>query len=347
MKKLLAVLVVLALVSSAVFAEVGVGVGVDSGVVLLSSDGVKDSDLATGMNNNGWSISASGQSDDNVIGGKLVHDSHWFVWWQPISQFKLNLGKAGWGEWGTGKDAIVGWGFNAGAQDKGVAINDYGIGNSYSGYEATMKASEKLSKAKDDAQEAFDNYTNNNNADDPITKQLKKALEDAEKAYDEYGKDGYNNMGAGTGFYGGGPAGMLLQLFPVDGLTLNISLPFYDNKKFEDTFLKLHAQLVYDIAGIGTVNFAYAGSAYKNTNAANGEATGKFFLSFNMSAIENVGLNVGVAYQLPKTAYGDDKDVTNYPMEIGLGASYAAGAFGVRARFATKLGGSWVYDGDK
>jgi len=354
MKKLLAVLVVFALVTGAVFAEISFGASVQGGISIIGSDGVYGSAIDDNGNAvktdpnivNGWQdwgrmgqgdLSVSGQNEDGTFGGKFnVFSRLGYAFWQPLSQLKLTIGNGKWGVWGGhGKDAIVGWGFTEGAQDF-VSINNYGVG--------------KWS----------------------------------------------DSIGTGTGFTGGFSTGLMIELFPVDGFTFVLGIPYPDGdvtpQKIEDSFLKLYAQAAYKVDGIGEFALSYqSNKGYKKgTNFdyqgyinASGQAaiaqdewdvkagsligiglttaeieaiigkrpedpelddyydgynadTGKFFLSFNMSAIENLGLNFGVAYQIPKTI---EETTKNYPVELGLGVSYGMGEFNVKARFATKFGG--------
>jgi len=64
----------------------------------------------------------------------------------------------------------------------------------------------------------------------------------------------------------------------------------------------------------------------------------KLFLYFNLSSIENLGIDVGFAYTLPvETA----KDVTlNSPIAAGLGVKYATDTFGVKLRAIGSFAGS-------
>ena len=67
------------------------------------------------------------------------------------------------------------------------------------------------------------------------------------------------------------------------------------------------------------------------------------FASFNMTAVENLGLNIGVKYGLPvtKLGYTSSASTINSPVKIGLGASYQVNdLFGAKARFYADFSGN-------
>jgi len=344
MKKLLAVLVVFALVAGAVFAEVGLSGSVKSGVVLFGSNGEKypTTDGVKGPDVNAWwtqkfapDFSVSAQSEDSVIGGKYnFNNQHAHVWWQPLSVLKISIGDGSYSEWDTGgRGGIVGWGFTAGAQDF-VSYNGYSVRGGYKGIDGIVLGLQDL-------------------YNDPST-----TAQDIEDFYMGVFR-GYNGFDVGTGFYGGFGQGLKLELFPIDGLHIYLGIPFPG--KADAVYSHLSAQAVYNVDGLGSFSFAFVGKrGYKETKYtpttqdSNGndigssdgynEATSKLFFDVSLSAIENVGLELGIAYQLPKAVKNAYE--YNYPLEIGLGASYSAGDFGVKARVATKLGESIKMHGD-
>jgi len=93
-------------------------------------------------------------------------------------------------------------------------------------------------------------------------------------------------------------------------------------------------------AGFGLGTAAFAGtSLFANSP--------KFYLSFLLTAVENIQVNFGLAYTLPfsipDNAYAPAayRGVTfNFPVEMGLGFQFDAGDFVVRARLATLFAGS-------
>jgi hypothetical protein len=144
MKKIIAISVMFALITGAVFAQVSVGGNLKIATDLVSSTG--DSILSgtkNTKNNSGatiwdgdarlsWSGENSGGHlrlwpETDMAGGK-PGNIEWtaplfaFVWWQPIRQFKILIGEDRDGEWGHAQ--ITGWGYNQEAQG-GVAIDEY------------------------------------------------------------------------------------------------------------------------------------------------------------------------------------------------------------------------------
>ena len=62
---------------------------------------------------------------------------------------------------------------------------------------------------------------------------------------------------------------------------------------------------------------------------------GDIYLSFFLTAVENLRVDVGLDYPLP---YNNDSDLLVAPgLKIGLGATYSAGDFGVKFRAAMVL----------
>jgi len=115
MKKLIAILVVFAVVAGAAFAA-DIGAGGNAKVTLLKGNSV-DEDIGTAFGGGGW-LNASANNDDNTMGGKFSFwnngqggaDSSWFYfWWAPIEQLFVKAGKVGEdGKYWAGS-GIVGW----------------------------------------------------------------------------------------------------------------------------------------------------------------------------------------------------------------------------------------------
>jgi len=154
----------------------------------------------------------------------------------------------------------------------------------------------------------------------------------------------------------------------------------------EYTYKKTIAQVAYTIDGIGKVGITYVGGighkdAEKTTTTlvngnpfwktdpkapdstatstpagisgipAKGEINdpSKIYAAFILSAIENLGVDVGVGYGFGYTFTGDtdvkDDDYTvKGKLSVGLGAQYDAGAFGVKLRVEGNLLGGGTQD---
>jgi hypothetical protein len=145
-----------------------------------------------------------------------------------------------------------------------------------------------------------------------------------------------------------------LVLTPIDGLAISVGVPFWHSGEagwfegqtdstglaknvYADTF----AQVAYNINGVGEAAVSFDGSP-------KGQAS-TLFASFNVSAVENLGLNIGVKYALPVSQDNDGNDLgytVNSDFKVGFGASYQVNdLFGVKARFYAGFGGNTKPDG--
>jgi len=104
---------------------------------------------------------------------------------------------------------------------------------------------------------------------------------------------------------------------------------------------------------VGPSNALHSGNVFDarlngGGNGGNRANSPKFYLSFFAPGlVENMQFNIGVAYTAPFSIPGDSETNTaqrgwthHFPIELGLGVQYAAGAFSARLRFAQMfLGG--------
>jgi hypothetical protein len=144
-----------------------------------------------------------------------------------------------------------------------------------------------------------------------------------------------------------------LTLTPLDGLAIRFGVPFWQpgeagwfasqtdaaglaKNVWSDSF----GQVTYNINGIGEVAVSFDGSP-------RGQAS-NLYASFNVSAVDKLGLNIGVKYGLPVSTNndGDDLGYTVYsPFKIGLGASYqVSDLFGIKARLYAGFAGNTTPD---
>jgi len=268
-------------------------------------------------------------NDEGTFGGRLRYEAgggaSGFGWWKPIEVLKVQLGQDT--DYPFGVDNIVGWNFYEAANDVGFSPATYG----------------------------------------------------------------YNGM-----FGGWGAAGLILAVTPIDPLAINIMVPLGKSAAggswtglAEYVYKSTTAQVTYNIDGIGKVAVTYAGGigdaeweagevskAGKSTTSGNTTETelgvsaiaskpevndpAKVYLSFDLSAIENLGLNFGVAYKFgyEKTGNGTisadpadpDKTVKNPNLDksnnytqdgvlsVALGAKYdVTDEFGVKVRVGADL----------
>jgi len=153
----------------------------------------------------------------------------------------------------------------------------------------------------------------------------------------------------GDSFYAGWNAnGALLTLTPVENLLIFFGVPFslgvtpdkdnlWDTSgEAKDTFGKFHGQVAYDISGIGSLALTYTSDLNNKASAGKGNGS-KLFAYFGLSAIENLGVDIGLGYTLSVKDEATEY-VYNAPVAVGLGFKYDAGAFGVKARVQGRFG---------
>jgi len=258
MKKLIAVLALVALISGAAFAQV-------SGEVIGSVDvvGVADFDdvtLVSGGDMNRIRLEAAGATDGDVFGGWIrVEMRHWsgdidtegYAFWKPIPQFKLIIG--GFSDGFYGKEGYAGWMFYQKGTDHNVSM---GGGNVWSG-----------------------------------------SLYDA----------GYNFRNA---FFGGAGnyKGAFLEIKPMDILSINVAIPFFDGGEFADIIQDALAQVDLNL-DFGNIAITYDGRD---------GADGNLFVYFGLNAVENLELGIGfgtdLGFNIPAVGVG---------MKFGFSDSFA------------------------
>ena len=302
MKKLIAILVVFALVAGSIFAA-DIGVDVFGNVVLADGSSELDSagdpakpDATASGGNGRIRISASAEKEDGTFGGWLRFnagsygggvDAFGYVWWKPIDQFKFQIGTNG-GDGEFALEGITGWGFYCMPCE--VIISN---GNVW-GWGGAL-------------------------ANDGKSTRFRNA------------------------FYGGFNSGAILTITPADMVAINIGIPFYQGGKGEKIYKETTGQVAFDIEGIGKAGITYEGGMNEvNFDPANPESFdgsgSKLFAYFGLSAVENLGIDIGVGFTFPVK---DDDLKLNYnaPVAIGLGASYNMDAFGVNFRAMVEVGG--------
>jgi len=169
------------------------------------------------------------------------------------------------------------------------------------------------------------------------------------------GYAGPANIKVRDAYYGGFNGGIILTLTPLEALKINIGIPVFDTfqggTKFggrsEAIFKHTHGQVTYDLANIGTVGFSIEGDMtekrhipYDPSSPENGDNP-KMYLYFGLTAIENLGLDIGLGYKLPDSWKEEGYGTTTVynPFYVGLGASYNAGPIGVKLRTTMGFGG--------
>jgi len=145
------------------------------------------------------------------------------------------------------------------------------------------------------------------------------------------------------GFYGGySGLGAAISIYPMEGLTLNVALPFGRGRSegtdgVGEIYSKFHLNVVYNLTDIGAlrVSFVGGGGLADNDDYPAKVSIGDLFLSFFLTAIDDLGVDIGVKFGLP---YENDAGVDVSPgLQVGLGVRYVSGDFGVKFRAGAEL----------
>jgi len=261
MKKIIAILAMIALVSGAAFAEISVGGHFIGTVNVLQSDTSKatDGEIFGSAGFDRVRLEASGSDEDGKFGGWLrIGDEPGggvlagLAWWKPIDQFKLTIGGNPDGIFG--KEGVTGWMFYQTVTDTGVAMG----GENVWGWDLTNSAA-------------------------------------------NYWDDGLAGLGAlvktRSAFYEGfGGNGLLLEIKPAEVFGINVALPYFDGGLVEDVFGALTVQFDVNL-DFGNIALTYVGDANKTADDKK-VTNGKVFLYAGIGAIENVALDIGLGVTL-------------------------------------------------
>jgi len=322
MKKIIAISVMFALVIGAAFADTTIGGGFQVHVDLAVDKNQSDGDNAGagnfGFGDRNLNINWSGDNAGGFLRLTAGGDPYFaFAWWKPIDQLRFQIGKNADGDWGHSQ--IVGWGFTGSAKSAGVGsfIGDYNT--PFAGDQA-------------------------------------------------------------TGFMGGwGNAGLAISIYPADGFEIDLGIPMdktvtvpgegYHWKypeatasgggaatwgtptaeanttshaapasvAFSNTLINVKA----DIPNIGT---ARLGLQLRKENAKADLLT-DIYLAFYLSAIENMGAEVGIA--VTTSDKGSTANKKNDQIDLGIGFKYEAGDLGLKAALGIGLAGEGRKEGSK
>jgi len=172
-----------------------------------------------------------------------------------------------------------------------------------------------------------------------------------------------------SAYYGGwADAGAVITLTPMDGLSINVAVPFISRKtgwgtydsgdRFAaDYYRNMAAQVSYNIDGVGRVALTYQGNYSEGGFTAddsnpldvkfNGGEKGTLLAFFGLTAVENLSFDVGLGIPFIekwKDVGGSGKDATLFKMSAGFTLGYKFGAFGVKSRFLFDEFGAFTYD---
>ena len=340
MKKLTAVLAILAIVATAAYAQASLTgmIGVRTDIVNNSADGEGmhgigrdyDHQARFGMNVGNGEGTAGGAFRAWMLPSHIGESSaqfHGWVWWQPDAldgRLRIIGGRDPWRIHGLGN--IIGWAFNANNSEDWML--GWGAAGGYH-YGALQRGT---------------------------------------------------RLGRNAGFYAGfGCAGVSATFSPIVGLPLTFmaALPLEgpevspNGGHWGAHLMNAHLGVRFGLHGVGDINFTWWGApgdwgwgsdegqisgpgtvhvgSASGTNQTN---SSRFFLSFltGLPALQALGLqfNVGFVYTLPFTVFSHDSAqdlVTTFPLEFGLGVLYSSGPVRIALRAAANFAGTqdrWV-----
>jgi hypothetical protein len=341
MKKLIAISVMCALVVGAAFADTTFGGAIFVGGEFVSGDNnANESEDAsvhshlktTSIDKDAYNTIIKVTFGDSEAGGWFsLHNNggnanpyHWFGWWRPIPQLRLQIGRNTDGDFGVAQ--ISGWGFTGEAKNAGK--NGMGAINEYSG---------------------------------PVF-----GLAHART----------------TGWYQGtgDTPNFQISAFPIEGLTVNLWVPFNNSENAGFTYSRIEANVQYRIVDIGTATLSFQSNTgylegdpekwYGEDGITDVSKSPKVYASFFLTAVENLAVDLGIGFKFPfsnpnyeyefttvdpNAGLGDKAETveektttqdTFHPFEIGLGLRYNMGDFQFKMRAGFSFGGSTTYDTD-
>jgi len=150
---------------------------------------------------------------------------------------------------------------------------------------------------------------------------------------------------------GFGAPGLYVSLTPIEAMEINVAVPITDGwgGVAKDVYKKFYGQVSYNISSIGKVGVTYKSNKNEllNDDGALDPTPGKLFGYFGLTAIENLGIDLGIGYTLPLKDNvklpGSTREVevsVNAPVAVGLGVNFTTGALGIKARIQGIFGGS-------
>ena len=148
----------------------------------------------------------------------------------------------------------------------------------------------------------------------------------------------------GQAFFGGvGSFGMYMYITPVDGLEINLQVPFASGDSFKNAYLSLTAQVGYTITDIGKIGLTFQGGGEDPLydDASGDFSAHKLWLGFDLQAIDNLNLMISAGFALPVDEVSNPNGKYTPPLSVGVAAQYAAGSFGVRARLMAQFMGKY------
>ena len=344
MKKIVGTIAAIALATSAIFADVNVGMGFSRGIFTPFAYDGHDArmDISTswgGQPRIGGSI--SGASDECGVvgdfkfdGGNLAVNDNAYIWVKPISWLKINIGQS---------------------------FDDTLRGNACFGAWDWLRFGNLALDLTDPENPVYATAT----TPDTAKFSTPGILTGEDFTFTRICMNPLDGAWAPL-------VGVILMADPIDGLHIGVGLPIagYDNQKMEDVFTKMQVQAGYTIDGVGTIKAQWIGAG-KN---ADDEVEGQIEAAFSLKAVENMTLDVGAKFRtaekspidvavywampfdalkvnasvgltITPEAYGSDDSATT--VVVGAGIDYDLGnglAVGADVRFAKIFCGADGFD---
>jgi len=252
---------------------------------------------------------------------------HGFVWWQPMRQLRLTVGRDPWAMHGVAD--LVGWGFNANNSESWFLDWGDAGGAHYGSTSLEGRVSDQRGAGAFSRNAGF---------------------------YPGFGDTGITALVR--------PISDMPELSFVFALPWMFGsddqAPASSSGHWVEGLMRAHAGVRYAIPHVGTLALTWIGGPGDagwlpgggqipvgdfNTTGSVRPHSSKFFLSMNVTALMARGMqfNVGLAYMVPYTHLGvtaEDDVTTHFPVEVGLGFLFNRGAIRVPVRAAATFAGS-------
>ena len=286
MKKIVGTIAAIALATSAVFADVNVGMGFSRGIFTpIAYDG-KDArmDISTSWGAQpriGGSISGASEDcgvvgDFKFDGGNLAVNDNAYIWVKPISWLKINIGQsfddtlrgnACFGAWNWLRFGGVGVEVPDPSADPVWGWNLIDPDDPSQGVDWTATQPTKIESVGSGIMVGED-FIFTRICDNPLSGAYLPLV------------------------------GAIIMADPIEGLHIGVGLPIagYENQKMEDVFTKIQVQAGYTIDGVGTIKAQWIGAGKDEDDKVQGQIEA----AFDLAAVENMTLAVSAKFRTAK-----------------------------------------------
>ena len=341
MKKIVGTIAAIALATSAVFADVNVGMGFSRGIFTPFAYDGKDArmDISTswgGQPRIGGSISGASEDcgvvgDFKFDGGNLAVNDNAYIWVKPTSWLKLNIGQS---------------------------FDDTLRGNACFGMWDWLRVGGfSITKVLVPGTPGSGNYSL-----DPVTGLIVQATPAVpavtvklETAGILTGEDFIFTRICNNPLDGAWAplVGAILMADPIDGLHIGVGLPIdgYNNQKMEDVFAKMQVQAGYTIDGVGTIKAQWIGGGKNYVKKVGDDPIvwGQIEAAFCLKAVEDMTLDIGAKFRTKEDSPIDVAAYWSMPFDAlrvhaSVGITYTPKAVGDDAVIGLVVGAAVDYD---